>query len=546
MTPRIQSLLVILAFSTCNLAVPGDAGDLLVQARTTGGDFDLDGYVVVLDNEREHTVTANGQIVIEDLREGDYELELRGMAPNCDAAGPSSHSVEVEAGHTARAIFEIRCDATGVSVGTAIDGLDLDRLFNIFVNDSPRTEVALLNDAQLVTRLAPGTYSVRLGDVAPNCHLEPASHTVVVTFRRVTPIQFTGQCVAAFAAVLVRVNASGEDLDLSGYTASVPGAPSVRGFGSGMVVEGVVPGTQTVRLSGVAPNCAVSGSDTKSIVVTAGRTVRDTVNAEFDVICSRLWGLALLRSGSVTLATADAARFDILVGATGRPAWAPDGGRLAYLCTKICIANLETARIDTLDLRVMSDVSWRPDGERIVFGEGECDTYYGYYCTFTGLVMTSPNGQGRTPIPLPEGVTWASTPTWAPDGAKIAFGCREVTVAEDKICVVAPDGTEFRRLTTGPGYDFSPAWSPDGLRIAFMTTRFGDPEIVVMDAASAVVTRLNPAAMGTHPTWSPDGAKILYSSTLASRPGLILVNADGSGAVQFTTTPGDGPAAWRP
>jgi hypothetical protein len=538
-------VLLIAVLSACNLPVPGDAGNLSIATRTTGGDFDLDGYIVIVDGEHEYPAPANGQIVVEDLRDGDHVVELRGIAANCEAEGPVSREVEVDAGDFTRTVFDVHCYVTGITVATAVDGLDLDRAFNIFVDDQEREEVALLNAVQKVTRLAPGTHAVRLGDIASNCHLDPASHTVVVKPHTVTPVQFTGKCVALFGSVLVRVNTSGEDRDLSGYAAAVSGAGMVRGSGSGFVLDSVAPGTRDVQLSAVAPNCTVSGPNPKPVVVTAGRAVRDTVISEFDVICSRLWGLALIRSGSLALATADATTLDILPGGAGRPAWSPDGVRLAYPCGTICVADLETGQVDRLNYIASSDVSWRPDGERIVFGEGVCD-YYGYYCTSIGLAMTSPSGQGRTPIPLPARVTWVSSPAWSPDGSRIAFGCRVDTVVEDKICVVRPDGTDFRQLTTGPGNDFSPAWNPDGLRIAFMTTRFGDPEIVVMDAAGTAVTRLNPAALGTHPAWTPDGSRILYRSGLTGRPGLTLVNADGSGAVQLTATSGDGPAAWRP
>lgn len=545
MTARLLALLVIPVSSACNLPVPGDAGNLSIATRTTGGDFDLDGYIVTVDHEHEYQLPVNGQIVVEDLRQGDHLLELRGIAPNCEAAGPVSQNVEIDAGDFTRTAFDITCFATGIGVGTALEGLDLDRAFNIFVDDQQRVEVALLNAVQRVTGLTPGTYTVRLGDIAPNCHFEPASHTVVVEFRKVTPIQFTGQCVALYGAVLVRVAAGGEDLDISGYSASAGEAGMESGPGSGFVLDSVAPGTRNVQLSGVAPNCTVSGPNPKPVVVTAGKTVRDTATSDFSVTCSRYWGLALLRSGNLALATADAATLDLVRGGYGRPAWSPDGVRLAYSCGTICVADLRTGRVDTLDLVGISDVSWRPDGERIVFSEGVCE-YYGYYCTFIGLAMTTPNGQGRVRIPLPARVMWASTPAWSPDGTRIAFGCRLDMVTEEKICVVRPDGTEFRVLTTGPGYDFSPAWNPDGSRIAFATTRFGEHEIVVMDAASAAVSRLNPAARGTHPAWTPDGSRILYSSLVTSRPGLTLVKADGSGAVQLTATPGDGPAAWRP
>jgi dipeptidyl aminopeptidase/acylaminoacyl peptidase len=45
------------------------------------------------------------------------------------------------------------------------------------------------------------------------------------------------------------------------------------------------------------------------------------------------------------------------------------------------------------------------------------------------------------------------------------------------------DGSNQVRLTNNPSGDGAPAWSPDGTRIAFTTTRDGNNEIYVMDAA---------------------------------------------------------------
>jgi len=69
--------------------------------------------------------------------------------------------------------------------------------------------------------------------------------------------------------------------------------------------------------------------------------------------------------------------------------------------------------------------------------------------------------------------------------------------------VMNADGSDERRLTATPEYEFSPQWSPDGRQILFQRTVAGsDFETYVMDADGTHVQRLTTVKMFLqNPAW---------------------------------------------
>ena len=79
--------------------------------------------------------------------------------------------------------------------------------------------------------------------------------------------------------------------------------------------------------------------------------------------------------------------------------------------------------------------------------------------------------------------------------------------------IVARDGGDAHRLTSGVGIEALPYFSPDGSMIAFTGEYDGNRDVYVVPAAGGVPRRLT-----YHPAeeyvagWTPDGKKILFNS----------------------------------
>jgi TolB protein len=75
------------------------------------------------------------------------------------------------------------------------------------------------------------------------------------------------------------------------------------------------------------------------------------------------------------------------------------------------------------------------------------------------------------------------------------------------------DGSGARRLTREPSLDLSPTWSPDGKRIAFVSDRSGTPQIYVMNADGSSTRRLTfQGNYNQTPAWSPRGDLIAFTA----------------------------------
>jgi Tol biopolymer transport system component/uncharacterized protein YjdB len=122
-----------------------------------------------------------------------------------------------------------------------------------------------------------------------------------------------------------------------------------------------------------------------------------------------------------------------------------------------------------------------------------------------------------------------TTPSWAPDGSKIAYAFRNIDgIGLTQIRTRTLDRQTQRFLSDGGGHDEGPVWSPDGETIVFGTYRNDEFRIRLMSADGSN-QRMIGDSYGEAFSWSLDGTEILHTSVLNGYRRLFIMKADGSG-----------------
>lgn len=117
------------------------------------------------------------------------------------------------------------------------------------------------------------------------------------------------------------------------------------------------------------------------------------------------------------------------------------------------------------------------------------------------------------------------SPTWTPDGKKLAY----VSFESGRPAIYLQDLASGNReiLAHYAGLNGAPSFSPDGRSMLFTTSKDGSPDIYQMDLATKQLRRLtNDNAIDTEARYAPDGKSFIFTSDRGGTPQIYRYNLE--------------------
>jgi TolB protein len=164
----------------------------------------------------------------------------------------------------------------------------------------------------------------------------------------------------------------------------------------------------------------------------------------------------------------------------------------------------------------------------------------GVFSTRLAYVAKSPgryqlivaDSDGFNAIPVVNSVEPIISPSWAPDGGRLAYVSFEGRKPSVYIQNVATG--ERSLLVRAPGNQSAPTWSPDGSRLVYASSQAGGTQLFIANADGSNVRRLtNSGAIDTAANWAPDG-RIYFMSDRGGSPQIYRMSPEGGGAERVT------------
>ncbi len=382
------------------------------------------------------------------------------------SAGTATITATAAGASGAAHVIVQRAGVARVTVATSGVDVDLDGYRAYMDGAWDGSQVVGINATVKLTRIAPGSHTILLGQVASNCIVGgPNPVTLTIAGGDTIAVAFDVACVrtqriafaSAYYAGIFAMSANGADAArlISSTTYAVYGHPAWSPDATKIAFHSDRDGNYEIYVM------SFDGSG----------VTRLTSNAAFD----------------------------------GQPAWSPDGTKIAFVSnrdgrTEIYVMNPDGSGVTRLSSEQVDEQqpAWSPDGTRIAFTSG------------SDVFVMNADGSGVTRVTNAPGGNLE--PSWSPDGTRIAF--RSNRDGNSQIYVMHADGSSLTRLTNNSDNDLQPAWSLDGSRIAFTKVVqlcddydgcWNTTNIYMMNADGSGLTQLNGTNTGldSDPAWRP-------------------------------------------
>lgn len=219
------------------------------------------------------------------------------------------------------------------------------------------------------------------------------------------------------------------------------------------------------------------------------------------------------------------------------PAWSPDGKKIAYTSyvkrvgakfrnADMLLLDLTTGKRSLISYRqgINSGASFSPDGRNIylTISQGTSPDIYKMTLdgTLVGKITNGPSGA----LNVEPNVS---------NSGQLAFSSDRA--GRPMIYTANGDGSGLKRITFAGVFNSSPSWSPDGKKIAFAGQSDNNFDIFVMNADGTGMIRLTSAkkpngkmASNEDPSFSPDGRFVMYTSNRTGKNQIYISTVDGT------------------